>query len=155
MARKFLDDLGVDYLAKDDSFGDEREAEWAAEREIFGFDMRDTWSLDVVMLQLLFERVSAYLQVAPEMIEVDYELFEFEGVKYTQREAIEKLLADLRIVLTGFFAGSSDPNVPTVANTMEELSIIVEAERSHEELIETLASKIWRFWAVLAPSMWW
>ena len=127
MARKFLDDIRVEYPEKWVGKDDARRASWEEEREVYGFDSRDTWSLDNVMLQLLFERLSLFLIKAEPVIDLTYHKFTIEGEELTQREAILKLLADIEAYL----------------------------KDEDEELPSDFAPNIWRNYATISPAMWW
>lgn len=127
MARKFLDAIGVEYPDLWVGEDDERRAKWQAEAQEYGFDSRDTWSLDTVMLQLLFERLSLYLEKAAPVVDLTFHKFQVEGVEMTQQEVIEDLLRDLAAYLTD----------------------------EDEELPADFAPSIWRRWAVVSPAMWW
>lgn len=127
MSRKFLDDLGVEYPEKWVTAEDERQPAWAAERKVYGFDSRDTWSLNTVMLQLLFERLSLYFEKADERVDLTYRTFEWEGRTATQRELILELLEECKQAL----------------------------KDDSEELPADFTQNIWRKWALIEPAMWW
>lgn len=127
MGRKFLDDIAVEYPEKWVGTGAARRAAWQQENEEYGFDSRDTWHLDTVMLQLLFERLSLYLIKADPVVDLTSHKFQVEGREMTQKEVIEEILGDLRAYLTD----------------------------EEEKLPADFAPSIWRRWAIVSPAMWW
>lgn len=107
---------------------DERLEEWAKEQERYGFDSRQTWSLDIAMVELLYERLSMYLEIAENTIDLEIHVFEFEGEKLNQREAIKQLLSMAKLILTTTDFG-------------EELRV--------------RSTRFWSLWAITHPVMWW
>lgn len=96
MNRKYLDDIGVtnrpDTWNKDDS----RQEEWKAQRELYGFDERETWNLNYSFNLWLYERLKMYKEVAGKVIDLNYHKFEFEGQEYyTQEQMIDMILERL------------------------------------------------------------
>lgn len=72
--------------------GDKRNRRWQAQRTRYGFDDRQTWSLDYAMTELLYERLQMFLQFSDPVIDLDHHKFSFEDHEYTQREAIKELI---------------------------------------------------------------
>jgi len=136
--RAYLDDLGPDYEPSTtwtnapDGKEDERQRRWNAQQRRYGFDSRQTWSLDTAMVELLYERLQAYLPLADEYINLDFHKISFEGEELTQKEAIEKLIGYCR----------------------ERLAPDVYSENKDYQG-EKAAEKLWNLWAVLHPYMWW
>lgn len=103
MARKYLDDIGVTNMP--DSWGkskDERQSAWKEDRKLYGFDERETWSLDFTFFLWLYEHLKMYLERA--MIKMDVPRIEYEGKEYTQGQMIERLLS----LLEGYFQNNND-----------------------------------------------
>ena len=63
MNRKYLDDIG--YTNRHDTWNsdDPRQEKWARERDIYGFDERETWALDHAFACWLYERLKMYNRI--------------------------------------------------------------------------------------------
>lgn len=79
---------------------DSRSEKWVEQQEKYGFDARDTWSLDLTMTELLYERLHLYLQEASDVIHI----------RDDQRAAIEKMIELAATVLEK--DGSDEITVP-------------------------------------------
>ena len=136
MAHKYLDDIGVTkdknlWWFDDDQYpNDARIERWKKEREVYGFDNRETWDLQTTFYLWLYERLMSYVDFASSVVNLSYHTFEYHGQKYTQIELINMMLEKLRF----FFSP--------------------EFEDFNEEHIEN-ARDIAYIWAIVLPSMWW
>ena len=80
--RKYLEEIGINnFPEKWES--DTRQKEWDEQRHIYGFDERDTWSLDYSFYLWLYERTKMFLEVAS--IDLNCHKFDFKGKEYTQK----------------------------------------------------------------------
>lgn len=83
MARKYLNNLkNYTSLTEKDWGEDPRIEQWEKEKKEFGFDSRETWSLDTTMIELLYERLHMYLEKADPVI----------VIREPVRQAIEEIL---------------------------------------------------------------
>lgn len=88
---KYLNDIGI--KKEDTPWGwnktDKRQKQWKEEREIYGLDERETWSLDVTFYFWLYERLMKY----KECSFIDgYRKYIIDGKELTQQECIDKML---------------------------------------------------------------
>ena len=62
MSRYYIDELGIALEDRPEGWnrGDGREEYWKQERNKYGFDERDTWSLYYTMDLLLYERLCSF-----------------------------------------------------------------------------------------------
>lgn len=92
MKRKYLEDLGVDI--KNTPYGycqnDHRQPKWDKQKEIYGFDSRETWNLDTAFIYWLYERLSMYNEV--NIIDTQYRKFEIGDETLTFQQCIDELL---------------------------------------------------------------
>ena len=88
MGRKYLDDIGEDYSWVWKPEGSERDELFEKEREIYGFDSRETWSLDYVFYMWLYERLKMY-------IDLNFHKFVYKEKEYTQLELINMMIERL------------------------------------------------------------
>lgn len=133
MNRKYLDDIGA-VSRWDNNWGnyepDSREERWREQREIYGFDDRETWDLKHAFYLWLYERLKMYVDIGGEVINLDFHTFTYEGKEYTQRELINIMLERLEYSFN-----------PDYDDWDEEQSKYV--------------SEIEKIWAIVLPAMWW
>ena len=137
MGRKYLDDIGEDYSWVWEPEGSERDELFEKEREIYGFDSRETWSLDHVFYMWLYERLKMYKEYAGEIVNLDFHKFVYKEKEYTQRELINMMIQRLEYYFK--FFGKED------------------SSKSYEEYEEEYESvkEIGEIWALVLPAMWW
>lgn len=92
---KYFDDLNIPTTEYGTNFcdnTDKRWSKWMEEREVYGFDSRETWCID----RLLIEWIYAHFKMFKECvnIDLDYHKFKFKGVEVTQEQAIDIILAE-------------------------------------------------------------
>lgn len=62
MKRKYLDEIGfVERPDMWDADNKERNVGWQKEREEYGFDSRETWSIDITFVCWLYERLRMFI----------------------------------------------------------------------------------------------
>ena len=100
--RKYLSDIG---LKKEDLYflgeakNDSRYRLFREQREMYGFDERETWNLDIVFFVWLYERLMMYNEL--NIINTDCHKIEYEGAEYTFQECIDTMLSEIKDILTG------------------------------------------------------
>ena len=73
-----------------DNFEDRRKKQWKKERKKYGFDERETWSMNFTMIVLLYERLMMYNEV--NIVNTDYHKITINGIEHTQQEWIDELI---------------------------------------------------------------
>lgn len=131
MGRKYLDDIGEDYSWVWKPEGSERDETFKKEREIYGFDSRETWNLDCVFYMWLYERLKMFVEIGGQVVDLNYHKFDFKGKEYTQLELINMMIERLESYLK-----------------KEDLFVLSEEE--YEPIKE-----IGEIWALVLPAMWW
>ena len=131
MGRKYLDDIGEDYSWVWKPEGSERDELFEKEREIYGFDSRETWSLDYVFYMWLYERLKMYIEYAGEIVNLNFHKFVYKEKEYTQLELINMMIERLESYLK-----------------KEDLFVLSEEE--YEPIKE-----IGEIWSLVLPAMWW
>ena len=131
--RAYLDDLNgyepVDtWGLQDGADPAKRQRAWVAQRARYGFDSRATWSLDTAVLELTYERLRMYRDIASTVISLETYKFEWLGDTVTQGKAID-LLIDLA-----------------------EDALDSEID---EEFSAKAADNFWKLWAQVHRVMWW
>ena len=68
---EYLTSYGIDPFWCHNAFSDDRQETWEGQRRRFGFDERQTWSLDLTLLGLIFERMVMFLPLQEDALDVD------------------------------------------------------------------------------------
>ena len=131
MGRKYLDDIGEDYSWVWKPEGSERDETFEREREIYGFDSRETWSLDYVFYMWLYERLKMYIEYAGEIVNLNFHKFVYKEKEYTQLELINMMIERLE-------------------SYFKKEDLFVSSEEEYEPIKE-----IGEIWALVLPAMWW
>ena len=134
MGRKYLDDIGEDYSWVWKPEGSERDELFEKEREIYGFDSRETWSLDYVFYMWLYERLKMFVEIGGQVVDLNYHKFDFKGKEYTQLELINMMIERLESYFKKF----------------KKEDLFVSSEEEYEPIKE-----IGEIWALVLPAMWW
>lgn len=129
MSRKYLDDIGVTERPDTWCIDDPRQERWKEQREIYGFDDRETWSLDFAFYCWLYERLKMYLEV--NFVDLTFHKFEYEGEELTQEECINCMLKGCEL----YFKHEDSWNI-----SEEDWKII---------------GDVTKIWAIVWPAMWW
>lgn len=95
---KYLEDLGLkiedygsNYIYKEKE-GTNRRKLFEQERKDYGFDERETWSLDYYFAEWLYSRLMMYKEVASNVVNLKYHKIEWKSKEITQLEAIDILI---------------------------------------------------------------
>lgn len=131
MNRKYLDDIGATDRPDTWNSIDKRQVKWEKERDIYGFDERETWNLDYSFQLWLYERLKMYKKVSNVALYDELNSVEYNGKSYPMGVLIDMMLERLEAVLTG----KIDPDSST-----ENFNYVHEIEK---------------IWAVIMPAMWW
>jgi len=100
MLGKYLKDLGIleDNTPQGWNKDDSRQERWIKEREIYGFDEKETWSMDFTFKLWLYKRLSMYNEI--NGVDTSFHKYEFKGKTITFQECIDRMLDGLKIELT-------------------------------------------------------
>jgi hypothetical protein len=132
--RKILNDIGLESenLPWEMLANDKRQKLWKKERAEYGFDERDTWSLNYTLALLIYERLKFYRLYAPvEMDAKNAHEYVFLGSEVKLGTAIDR-------VLSGFEA------------YIKHDKFGPEYEEIYAEYIQC-----WALLGVIQPSLWW
>ena len=132
---KYLDEAGIADGNRPwtwDEEDDERAERWKEEREIYGFDSRETWCLFETFYLWLYERLRMFKDY--NIIDLSYHKFNYNGNEYTQGQLIDMMLERLEL----YFSDKYDEFNPMLDDSLYE--------RVHE---------IEKIWSVVIPAMWW
>lgn len=122
MNRKYLDDIGVTNRPDTWNKNDSRQEVWKAQRELYGFDERETWNLNYTFNLWLYERLKMYKEYAD--IDLDYHKFEYEGIEYTQNQMIDMILERLRTSFEPEFDDCNEEDYNYIVDTIKMFYII-------------------------------
>ena len=132
---KYLDKLRIpieEYGVNFTDQNDKRKEKWKKQRKKYGFDERETWSLDQTFVEWIYSHLMMYLEIGGKIINLEYHKFEFKDREYTQREAIEYICK-------------------ACENFLLDKSFDYEKER---QITEDMKDAI-RLFAEIFPAMWW
>lgn len=73
-----------------DNYKDRRNKQWKKERKKYGFDERETWSMNFTMIVLLYERLNMYNEI--NIVNTDYHKITINEIERTQQEWIDELI---------------------------------------------------------------
>ena len=123
--RKYLNDLGLQGCCLGQKKY-KRQEQWKKERKKYGFDERDTWSLNGTMMDLLYERVKMFDEF--NIVNTDFHTIKIDGQEKTQQEWMDIILKNYEI-----YSDSSTESA--------------ESRKLEEET--------WHIWSKISPYMWW
>lgn len=75
-----------------------RDEMWADQRKEYGFDERETWSLDTTFIYWLYERLRMFDEV--NCINTDFHTFDISGETLTQQECIDTMINKCKDYIT-------------------------------------------------------
>lgn len=76
---KYLDDLNIPIEKYGTNFvpdNDSRYKTWNEEKALYGFDSRETWNLDQIMIEWLYSHLMMYKEKASQVINLNYYKFD-------------------------------------------------------------------------------
>ena len=92
---KYLEDLNIPTTEYGTNFcdnTDKRWSKWMEEREVYGFDSRETWNIDRLLIEWIYTHFKMFKERAN--IELDYHKVKFNDEEITQEQAIDIILAE-------------------------------------------------------------
>lgn len=127
----YLDELERDpYPYSETNPDDERQAHWAEQKRIYGFDDSETWDLNSTFYAWLYERLRMYVDIGGEIIDLDFHKFEWHEREYTQLELINEILDRIRFYFSEEY---NDFDIEDI----------------------TYIREVGEIWALILPAMWW
>ena len=97
---KYLDDLGLkvaDYGTNFCNNKDKRWVKWQEERVQYGFDSRETWNIDYLLVEWIYTRFKMFVERAN--VDLEYYKFKLDDEEVTQLEAINLIVAECERLL--------------------------------------------------------
>lgn len=125
MSRAYLEYAGIETtgLIHDESGDDPRHEEWAEQREVYGFDVREVWNLDYSLFRWLFERLSMYDDT--NCVNTSYHTFEYDGDIITQQQCIDRMIEGCKIYCLKESYDMSDDEKKKVNDVLLILSLCI------------------------------
>ena len=117
---KYLSDIGVsdddivaNYCSEDD---DPRQERWIKQREEYGFDDRETWSLDITIFQFLYTRLMMYKEIGGQVVDLSYHKFNYDGNEVSLGDAINIIINECKRMIQAEFLNRTrfDPKIWTL-----------------------------------------
>lgn len=134
MARKYLENAGVEIDSSIDPVGsakegEDRVSEWNSEIEEYGFASPELWNLDRTMLYLLFERLSMWVEKDARYD--DETRVTINGIDAKLDHWVNEILALCKEVFD------------------DDANVMFDNAKSVEEI-----KKVWMIWSEISPVMW-
>jgi len=127
---KYLEEIiPQDQIMQNLSPGDKREEQWDEERAEYGFDERETWSMDVTFIQWLYERLRMYKDIGGQIVDLEFHKFNVDGSEMTQLEIINRI-------------------IEVCEQELKDDDLWGENHYRNEQ-------EICKLWGIVIPSMWW
>lgn len=134
MGRKYLEELNIkDEFPWEWNKNDDRQKYWEEQRKEYGFDERDTWSLDYTMDLLLYERLCMYKEYVTGFIDLTFHKFTLKDEELTLGECLDRMIEGLRLNLT-----------------LDDYD-----EKRKEESTAKLISEVYDIYALCHRALWW
>lgn len=93
MAHKYLNDIGIESdeicIFNTEQIDDERQKKFDEEREQYGFDSRETWSLDFTMITWLYSHLKMYLELGGKIVDLTFYKFDIPVIKILKEDELQ------------------------------------------------------------------
>lgn len=127
MGYKYLEDANIDLKVTPYGWGaneDPREDKWKKEREIYGFDERETWSMDSTFICWLYQRLKMFNEVNCIDTKNPHQTFEFENedgeiINVTLQDCIDNMIELCELYYEGN-SNQEDQIIETVLGIFSE-----------------------------------
>lgn len=104
MLGKYLSDLGIKEGQTPNTYGNDtndiRMSMWEEQREVYGFDERETWDLKWTFVFWLYERLKMFDEV--NIINTKFHKFTYNGEELTLQQMIDRLLLDCEKLIKSY-----------------------------------------------------
>ena len=132
---KYLEDLGLETTDYGTNFigeSDKRDLQWAKQRELYGFDERETWNLHRIFIEWIYTRVLMYKEFS--CVKLNYYKIRYKDKEITQGEAMDKILELAKEILQNDFYSVDSKVLKMINDNSVEICDI---------------------WKEILPYMWW
>lgn len=152
MKHKYLEEIGLKYYP-DNHFGITsikeffRHIGYKVKKRKTGVDPRDCWALDSTFYGWLYEHLCQFKKDAGEIVDLEYEKFQFEEKEYTLIALINYLIDLLKEII--FFEDNY------LDKTLNDLSSPDNHFDEYLAKYNALRKKICDIWCLILPCMWW
>lgn len=75
------------------------ELDYPAKNDEYGFDTRETYEFYFFMITWLYERLRYFQDVTSKTIDITFHKFDVNGEEFTQKQCIDKMVEDCKIIL--------------------------------------------------------
>lgn len=93
------------------------------------FDKRDTYNMDLTLIAWLYERLRYFQDKISQIVDLTFHKFEVDGMELTQRECIDRMVADCAIILLG-----------------DSIKDFEEMNAAKDDLLKVLSEVYWAMW---------
>ena len=131
MKHKYLIDNKIPHGLYKPRKDDDGIPKWKEQREVYGFDERETWNLKEFSLGWMYEHIKMYMDVCD--VDLDYAKFKYKEKTLSQKEILDRICKDIELYFDAQF--SFDPD-------------------EWEKRVSYL-NEIGTLWGLVLPAMWW
>jgi hypothetical protein len=65
---------------------------WEEQRSKYGFDVRETWSMDTISVEWLYSHLKMYYEAARDIVDLSWHKYDINGETLTQEQVITLIL---------------------------------------------------------------
>ena len=150
--RKYLNDIGIKEdetcIPNSADTSDERMPRFLEQREKYGFDERETWSLEFTFACWLYEHLMMYLEIADNTINLSFHKFKIPVIQEQNKEFDYETVKD---------------NIKYEETTQKEcielcidyLKKYFETNREMDERSDAYLRIAIEIFSIISPAMWW
>lgn len=130
MKRKYLDQAKIPHISRPDKwYGDTiAHKKWKKQRNKYGFDIRDTFSMDITFYCWLLEHLMMYKEVTD--VNLDECQIQYNDQELTLSECIDRMIEGCRIALSNW-------------------------EYGYDSELKAKVDDVIKIWAVTIHAIWW
>lgn len=121
--RKYLDDLKIKERPDLWNKNDKRQTKWKKERQKYGFDERETWSMELSFRLWLYERLKYFKKHAP--IDLSFHKFEYNKKERTQEELIDEMIKRLEFYFSKEYNDFDRANIDYVDEVEKIWALVI------------------------------
>ena len=104
-----------------------------SEKGYHGFDERDTFNMDNVLIMWLYERLRYFEDKASKVVDLDFRTFNVDGRRMTQMQCIKRMIKDCKVILAVKYSDRPDEDFDKI-------------NKAKNDLFKVLSEVYWAMW---------
>lgn len=110
------------------------------EEDYHDFDKRDTYNMDNTIIAWMYQCLRFFQDEASKIIDFNFHKFEIDGVELTQKQCIDRMVEDCKIILL-YDNGSNFEDFKEEAEYVERV-----VDPAKDDLFQVLSKVYWAMW---------